>query len=137
MGGTYVRFDAPKAKIRKSWPGVRGTPYVYIVFSQFSYPLTNSLAGFVKSITSELLLIRFLITSAYMCVFSPTRHDLASLRGVTCDLGLHAVHSCDLQHHSVSVPWAGVRNKEPDLRGMAAHPHHGHLQHVGLCWQGQ
>ncbi|CAJ1075868.1 equilibrative nucleoside transporter 4 isoform X2 [Xyrichtys novacula] len=22
-GGTYVRFDAPKAKIRKSWPGVR------------------------------------------------------------------------------------------------------------------
>ncbi|XP_070704666.1 equilibrative nucleoside transporter 4 [Pempheris klunzingeri] len=23
VGGTYVRFDAPKAKIRKSWPGVR------------------------------------------------------------------------------------------------------------------
>lgn len=25
VGGMYVRFDAPKAKIRKSWPGVRGT----------------------------------------------------------------------------------------------------------------
>lgn len=24
-GGMYVRFDAPKAKIRKSWPGLRGT----------------------------------------------------------------------------------------------------------------
>ncbi|XP_029365293.1 equilibrative nucleoside transporter 4 isoform X2 [Echeneis naucrates] len=23
VGGTYVRFDAPKAKIRRSWPGVR------------------------------------------------------------------------------------------------------------------
>ncbi|XP_047213281.1 equilibrative nucleoside transporter 4-like [Girardinichthys multiradiatus] len=23
VGGTYVRFDAPKAKIRKTWPGVR------------------------------------------------------------------------------------------------------------------
>uniref|UniRef100_A0A3Q2C816 Equilibrative nucleoside transporter 4 n=1 Tax=Cyprinodon variegatus TaxID=28743 RepID=A0A3Q2C816_CYPVA len=23
VGGTYVRFDAPKAKMRKSWPGVR------------------------------------------------------------------------------------------------------------------
>lgn len=25
VGGTYVRFDAPKAKIRRSWPGLRGT----------------------------------------------------------------------------------------------------------------
>lgn len=24
-GGMYVRFDAPKAQIRKSWPGLRGT----------------------------------------------------------------------------------------------------------------
>lgn len=24
VGGTYIRFDAPKAKIRRSWPGVRG-----------------------------------------------------------------------------------------------------------------
>lgn len=25
VGGTYVRFDAPKAKIKRTWPGVRGT----------------------------------------------------------------------------------------------------------------
>lgn len=34
-GGTYVRFDAPKAKIRKSWPGVRGNCY-------FSSPLLSA-----------------------------------------------------------------------------------------------
>ncbi|MEQ2212983.1 hypothetical protein XENOCAPTIV_007812, partial [Xenoophorus captivus] len=40
VGGTYVRFDAPKAKIRKTWPSVRGTPCFNLVLSLFSYPLT-------------------------------------------------------------------------------------------------
>lgn len=39
-GGMYVRFDAPKAKIRKSWPGVRGTLCFNPVFSLLNYPLT-------------------------------------------------------------------------------------------------
>lgn len=36
-GGTYVRFDAPKAKLRRSWPGLRGT--FDPVYSQLNYPL--------------------------------------------------------------------------------------------------
>ena len=40
VGGTYVRFDAPKAKIRRSWPGVRGTLCFNLVYSLLSYPLT-------------------------------------------------------------------------------------------------
>ncbi len=40
VGGTYVRFDAPKAKIRKSWPGVRGTLCFNPVYSLLNYPLT-------------------------------------------------------------------------------------------------
>lgn len=45
VGGTYVRFDAPKAKIRKSWPGVRGTLCFNPVYSLLNYPLTTP-AGF-------------------------------------------------------------------------------------------
>lgn len=71
-----------------------------------------------------------------VCVFL-TRYDHASLRGVPSDLGLHAVHSSDLQHHFVSVPWVGVGDTKPYTRGMAPHPHHGHLQHVRLCRQGE
>lgn len=77
------------------------------------------------------------IFNTVLCVFSQTRHDLASLRGVPRDLGLHAVNSCDLQHHSLSVSRAGVRDTKLHLRWMAPHPHHGHLQHVRLCWQGE
>lgn len=40
VGGMYVRFDAPKAKIRKSWPGVRGTLRFNPVYSLLNYPLT-------------------------------------------------------------------------------------------------
>lgn len=40
VGGMYVRFDAPKAKIRKSWPGVRGTLCFNPMYSLLNYPLT-------------------------------------------------------------------------------------------------
>lgn len=72
-----------------------------------------------------------------VCVCPLSRHDLASVRGVPGHLGLHAVHSRHLQHHSVSVPRPGVRDMAPHSRGVAAHPHHGHLQHVRLCRQGK
>uniref|UniRef100_A0A3B3BFD0 Equilibrative nucleoside transporter 4 n=1 Tax=Oryzias melastigma TaxID=30732 RepID=A0A3B3BFD0_ORYME len=35
VGGTYVRFDAPKAEMRKSWPGFRGTPHYNIILHRY------------------------------------------------------------------------------------------------------
>lgn len=84
------------------------------------------------------LLLKLRVFQMLPCVgvSSRNRHDPASIRGVPCDLGVHAVHSSDLQHHSVSVPGPGVRDTQPHPRGVAPHPHHGHVQHVGLCRQG-
>lgn len=53
VGGTYVRFDAPKAKMRKSWPGVRGTPCFNLLLSPFNYPLTNKSPGGIYWKASE------------------------------------------------------------------------------------
>lgn len=86
-----MRFDAPKAKIRRSWPGVRGTlsstamKYKCIVITEQS-----DINGIICSDEG----FRF-FKSPPVCVFL-TRHDLASLCGVPSDLGLHAVHSSDL-----------------------------------------
>ena len=70
-------------------------------------------------------------------VCSLSRHDPASLRGLPGDLGLHAEHRGDLQHHSVSVPRPRVRDQKPHVRRVVPHPHHGHLQHVRLRGQGE
>lgn len=42
VGGTYVRFDAPKAKLRRSWPGVRGSLSFNLKHSLLNYPLTRT-----------------------------------------------------------------------------------------------
>lgn len=109
-----MRFDAPKAKIRRSWPGVRGASCSHC--------------------SNET--VRLLNLSLSFCVLL-SRHDPAPLRGFPCDLGVHAVHRSDLQHHSVSVPWAGVGDSKRHAGRVAPHPHHGHLQHVRLRWQGE
>ncbi|KAM4535766.1 equilibrative nucleoside transporter 4 isoform 1-T1 [Fundulus diaphanus] len=44
VGGTYVRFDAPKAKIRKSWPGVRDMIFHRYVVSRVIWAYMLSIA---------------------------------------------------------------------------------------------
>lgn len=56
-GGTYVRFDAPKAKIRKSWPGVRGTSS--FSSSLLSAQLPSDSSRWVSALWNECLFVFF------------------------------------------------------------------------------